>query len=155
MSSNGHKVQHRTFPLTMRKCFLTVKVTELWHRLPRQVMESLHPWRPSKAIWARFWVITSRSPCLSTEVGPDDLRRSLLWKPSCNSVKIQDLLAGQTQADKQFRNSVLLPYDKWGKKSGVLVVRVVGVQKVVSGALKCKDVEFTPAKKDILISAWF
>ncbi|KAK4825525.1 hypothetical protein QYF61_000038 [Mycteria americana] len=31
---NGHKLEHRRFPLNIRKHFYTVRVTEHWHRLP-------------------------------------------------------------------------------------------------------------------------
>ena len=37
---DGHKLKHRRFPLNIRKHFFTVKVTEHWHRLPREVVES-------------------------------------------------------------------------------------------------------------------
>ncbi|KAK4816073.1 hypothetical protein QYF61_011297, partial [Mycteria americana] len=36
----GHTVKHRRFPLNIRKHFFTVRVTEHWHRLPREVVES-------------------------------------------------------------------------------------------------------------------
>ncbi|KAK4809039.1 hypothetical protein QYF61_027876 [Mycteria americana] len=37
---NGHKLKHRRLRLNMRKHFLTVRVTEHWHRVPRKVVES-------------------------------------------------------------------------------------------------------------------
>ena len=37
---NGHKLKHRRFCLNIRKHFFTVRVTEHWHRLPREAMES-------------------------------------------------------------------------------------------------------------------
>ncbi|KFQ87417.1 hypothetical protein N337_13447, partial [Phoenicopterus ruber ruber] len=33
---NGHKLEHGKFCLNMRKNFFTVRVTEPWHRLPRE-----------------------------------------------------------------------------------------------------------------------
>ncbi|KFV80443.1 hypothetical protein N308_07708, partial [Struthio camelus australis] len=37
---NEHKRKHRQFRLNMRKNFFTVRVTEHWKRLPREVVES-------------------------------------------------------------------------------------------------------------------
>jgi len=37
---NGHKLKHRKFQLNMRKIFFTLRVTEHWNRLPREVMNS-------------------------------------------------------------------------------------------------------------------
>jgi len=37
---NGQKMEHRKFCTNMRKNFFTVRVTEHWNRLPREVVES-------------------------------------------------------------------------------------------------------------------
>lgn len=37
---NGYKLEHRVFQLNMRKNLFTVRVTEHWHRLPTEVVES-------------------------------------------------------------------------------------------------------------------
>jgi len=38
---NGHRLKHRRFPLNIRKHFVTVRVTQQWHRLPRETVDSL------------------------------------------------------------------------------------------------------------------
>jgi len=37
---DGHKLEQRKFHLNMRKNFFPLRVTEPWHRLPREVVES-------------------------------------------------------------------------------------------------------------------
>ncbi|KGL77690.1 hypothetical protein N309_03852, partial [Tinamus guttatus] len=37
---NGHKLKNQKFHRNLRKKFFTVRVTEHWNRLPREVVES-------------------------------------------------------------------------------------------------------------------
>ncbi|PKU35605.1 hypothetical protein llap_14093 [Limosa lapponica baueri] len=37
---NGHKLEHKKFPLNMRRNFFPVRVAEPWKRLPREVVET-------------------------------------------------------------------------------------------------------------------
>lgn len=71
----AHKPEHGKFYLNIRKSFFTVRVTEQWKRLPREVVES-----PTLEILKRCPVLgnCSRCPSLSREVEPDDTQKSLL-----------------------------------------------------------------------------
>jgi len=40
-TGKGHKLKHRKFHLNMRKNFFTLRATEHWNRVPREVVESL------------------------------------------------------------------------------------------------------------------
>ena len=37
---NGHNLKHRKFCLNLRKNFFTLRVTEHWNRMPREVVDS-------------------------------------------------------------------------------------------------------------------
>ena len=37
---NSHKLEHRKFHTNMQRNFFTVRVTEHWNRLPREVVDS-------------------------------------------------------------------------------------------------------------------
>ena len=38
--NNGHKLKHRKFPMNLRKKIFILRVTEHWHRLPGEAVES-------------------------------------------------------------------------------------------------------------------
>jgi len=51
---NGHKLKHRKFQMNMRKNFFTLRMTEHWNRLPRELVES-----PSLEIFKTHVVLCS------------------------------------------------------------------------------------------------
>ena len=73
---NGHKLNHRKFHLNMRKNFFTLRVTEPWNRLPREVVESpsleIFKTRLDKVLCSLRWVTL-----LGQGVGLGDPQRSL------------------------------------------------------------------------------
>lgn len=55
---HGHPLNHRRFPMNIRKHLDTMRATKPWHRLPRRrgvsllrIISFLHPWRYSKPVW--------------------------------------------------------------------------------------------------------
>ena len=85
----GHKVEHKSFCLNIRKHFFTVEVLEHRHRLVREVVKS-PPWRSSKATW-----ICSACPCLSRglkeldpEVPGNLIYYMILWFSAVANVQI-------------------------------------------------------------------
>ncbi|KAK4818686.1 hypothetical protein QYF61_017907 [Mycteria americana] len=70
---HGHKLRHSRVPLNIRKRFLTARVTEHWHRLPREVVESpsleIFKSRLDTVLGNQLWVAL-----LEQEVGADDLQ---------------------------------------------------------------------------------
>lgn len=39
-SGNGNKLRHKKFKVNIRKNLITAKMTDLWNRLPREIVES-------------------------------------------------------------------------------------------------------------------
>jgi len=77
VSSNpNHSMKHRNFQLNMRKNFFTLRVTEHWNRLPREVVESpsleIFKTRLDEVLCSLLWVTL-----LQQGVGLDDPQRSL------------------------------------------------------------------------------
>jgi len=72
----GHKLKPRKFQLNMRKNFFPLRVTEHWHRLPREVVESpsleIFKTHLDKVLCSLLWVTL-----LWQGVGLDDSQRSL------------------------------------------------------------------------------
>ena len=73
---HGHKLKHRKVHLNIRKHFFTVRVTEQWHRLPREIVDSpsLEIFKSCLDMVLGNWFYVA---LLSSGVGPEDLQRSL------------------------------------------------------------------------------
>jgi len=71
---SGHKVKQRKFQLNTRKNFFPLRVTEHWHRLPREAVDS-----SSLEIFETHLdaVLCSLLTLLRQGVGLDDPQRSL------------------------------------------------------------------------------
>jgi len=73
---NGHKRKQRKFQLNPRKNFFTLRVTEPWNRLPREVVESpsleIFQTHLDKVLCSLLWVTLLRQG-----VGLADPQRSL------------------------------------------------------------------------------
>ena len=76
MRGNGYKLKCRRFQLNMRGHSFSVRVTEHWNRLPREVMES-----PSLEIFKTHLDVIQcnmlRLSLLGRGVGPGDLQMLL------------------------------------------------------------------------------
>ena len=59
---NRHKLKHRKFHLNRRKHFLTLRVTEHWNRLPREVLDSPSPEEVFKASGVSFTAYIQNPP---------------------------------------------------------------------------------------------
>ena len=83
---NGHKLKHRKFQLNMKKNFFTLRVTEPWHRLPREVVESpsleIFKTRLDTVLCSLLWVTLLRQGGWTgwpTEVPSNPCHSVILW----------------------------------------------------------------------------
>ena len=83
---NGHKLKQRKFQLNTRKNFFPLRVTEPWHRLPKEAVESpsleIFQTRLDTILCSLLWVTL-----LQQGVGQDDPQRSLPTLPFCDCVR--------------------------------------------------------------------
>jgi len=61
---SGHKPKHRELHMNVRQVFFTLRVTEHWNRLPREVVK-FFLWRYSKPAWVPTCVTCCREPALA------------------------------------------------------------------------------------------
>lgn len=130
---NEHKAEHKKFHFKMRKHFLTVSVTMNCHRLCSEIMWSLCSWRYLKATWPCSWMTSSGWSCLSGELGPDDLHKSIptstiLWfcvSPLIFLVNTRERFLLKTE---MFSIWALGPYSLW-KQNPILFFMSSNVQQ--------------------------
>lgn len=79
-TGNGHKLKLWRFPWDTRKHFLAERVTEHWHRLPKDVISVF------KGIQKLFWTIALRGPSWAGGLDKMTSRGSFQPQPFCNSV---------------------------------------------------------------------
>lgn len=66
----------RGFILNIRKCYFSVRTTDGWHRLPRDIVRKSIPGdtqKPSRHHWTAHY----SCPCLSREIDLDNLQSTL------------------------------------------------------------------------------
>lgn len=92
--SNGQKLKHRRFGLNIRKHFFTMKMTEHWHKLANEMVES-PSLKTFKIHLDVALAISSRWPCLSRYVAsvkgslPETSRSDQSWStPEVECFKI-------------------------------------------------------------------
>jgi len=73
--SNGPKLEHRKFYTSFYKNFFTVRMTQYWKRLPREVVESASMEIVKTCLDAYLCSILEGT-CFSRGVGLNDLLRS-------------------------------------------------------------------------------
>ncbi|KAK4820487.1 hypothetical protein QYF61_027948 [Mycteria americana] len=71
---DGHKLTHRRFPLNIGKHFATVRATERWHRLPREVVVSILG--VSDVLWLDN-ASTSADRSVASQLGLDQRNRDI------------------------------------------------------------------------------